>query len=388
MNLPSVLVIDDEAHNFDVIEMLLSDQDYRLHYAANGQNAIASLDLYQPDVILLDVMMPVIDGMEVCKQIKALPQWEHIPIIMVTALSTKEDLARGLEVGADDFISKPVNGIELRARVRSMLRINQQYQRIKALNNLQDHNIQLLKANLDELCGNLLLTLPHELNTPLNGVVGVIELLANGHQDMNPSDLHKWLVIAHHSALRLEQFTQRFLQYAQLEILSSNSSLSEDQTIAPATLATHLVIEEAIKAKAESVDRSQDVQWSLAKVDLSITPQDLLSIIDELLGNAFKFSKPGTLVNVSSQLINDIFYLAIADQGRGMTPGQMTQIGTFSQFERQKHGQQGIGLGLKIVKKIVENRGGKFSISSIYQQGITVEIELPLNQQLPANITL
>ena len=388
MNLPSVLVIDDEAHNFDVIEMLLSDQDYQLHYAANGQKAIATLDLYQPDVILLDVMMPIIDGMEVCRQIKALPQWEHIPIIMVTALSTKEDLARGLEVGADDFISKPVNGIELRARVRSMLRINQQYQRIKELSRLQEHSIELLKANLEQLCGNLLLTLPHELNTPLNGVVGVIELLANGHQDMNPSDLHKWLVIAQHSALRLEQFTKRFLQYAQLEIATSNSSLSEAKTISPATLATHLVIETAIKAKAQSVHRSQDLQWSLAKVDLSITSQDLLSIMDELLENAFKFSKPGTLVNVTSRFVNDIFYLAIADQGRGMTPEQVTQIGIFSQFERQKHGQQGIGLGLKIVQKIVENRGGKFAISSIYQQGTTVAIELPLIQPLEANIAL
>jgi DNA-binding response OmpR family regulator len=378
MNLPSVLVIDDEAHNFDVIEMLLSDQDYQLHYAANGQKAIASLDLYQPDVILLDVMMPVMDGMEVCKQIKVLPQWEHIPIIMVTALNSKEDLARCLETGADDFISKPVNGIELRARVKSMLRINQQYLRIKELYRLQEQNIELLKANLDQLCGNLLLTLPHELNTPLNGVVGIIELLANGHQDMNPSDLHKWLSIAQHSALRLEQFTQRFLQYAQLEILTSQSSLSEAKTISPAKLATHLVIETAIKAKAESVSRSQDLQWSLAKGDLSITSQDLLSIIDELLENAFKFSKPGTLVKVTSQLINDIFYLAIADQGRGMTPEQITQIGTFSQFDRQKYGQQGIGLGLKIVQKIVENQGGKFAISSIYQQGTTVEIELPL----------
>lgn len=112
----SILVIDDEPDNFDVIEAFLSQQDYILHYAPSGQEAIASLNLFQPDLILLDVMMPGTDGITVCKQIKAMPQWQPVPIIMVTALTGKEDLARCLQAGAEDFISKPVNAVELRAR--------------------------------------------------------------------------------------------------------------------------------------------------------------------------------------------------------------------------------------------------------------------------------
>jgi CheY-like chemotaxis protein len=106
MNLASVLIIDDEADNFDVIETILGDRDYQLHYAASGQDAIAYLDTFQPDLILLDVMMPVMDGIEVCERIKALPEWQAVPIIMVTALNSKEDLARCMNAGADDFISK------------------------------------------------------------------------------------------------------------------------------------------------------------------------------------------------------------------------------------------------------------------------------------------
>jgi len=113
MNLPSILVIDDLPDNFDVIETLLSEQDYTLHYVASGQEAIASLNLFQPDLILLDVMMPGMDGIEVCQRIKAMPQWQPVPIIMVTALTAKEDLARCLQSGADDFISKPINALEL-----------------------------------------------------------------------------------------------------------------------------------------------------------------------------------------------------------------------------------------------------------------------------------
>jgi CheY-like chemotaxis protein len=137
---PSILVVDDEPKNFEVIETLLRNQDYRLHYVTNGKEAIASLDLFQPELILLDVMMPVMDGIEVCKEIKAMPQWNAVPIIMVTALTTKTDLAQALFAGADDFISKPINRLELTARVYSMLRIKKQYDRIQSFSTLQRNN--------------------------------------------------------------------------------------------------------------------------------------------------------------------------------------------------------------------------------------------------------
>jgi signal transduction histidine kinase/HPt (histidine-containing phosphotransfer) domain-containing protein/ketosteroid isomerase-like protein len=136
MNLASVLIIDDEADNFDVIETILGDRDYQLHYAASGQDAIAYLDTFQPDLILLDVMMPVMDGIEVCERIKALPEWQAVPIIIVTALNSKEDLARCMNAGADDFISKPLNSLEFRARVSSMLRIKEQHDRLERTNAL------------------------------------------------------------------------------------------------------------------------------------------------------------------------------------------------------------------------------------------------------------
>ena len=145
--MPSILVIDDEPNNFDVIEALLNSPDYVLHYVADGKDAINQLDILQPDLILLDVMMPNTDGIEVCHLIKNMPLWESVPIIMVTALSSKQDLARCLEAGADDFISKPVSGLELRARVRSMLRIKQQYDRIKTLSNLQENTINFFSKS-------------------------------------------------------------------------------------------------------------------------------------------------------------------------------------------------------------------------------------------------
>lgn len=113
----SVLVVDDEATAFDVIEAHLFREGYELFYAPSGAEALERLDAIEPDAILLDVMMPHMDGLAVCHAIKSNTDWKHVPIIMVTALNSKEDLARSLETGADDFITKPVSGIELRARV-------------------------------------------------------------------------------------------------------------------------------------------------------------------------------------------------------------------------------------------------------------------------------
>lgn len=144
----SLLLVDDQPENFDVVQVLLHGEGYELNYAASGQRALDRLGYYTPDVILLDAMMPDLDGLETCRQIKANPQWRSIPIIMVTALSSKEDLARCLEAGADDFISKPVDKVELRARVRSMVRLSTQYFEIQKLySDLQTVNQTLSSFN-------------------------------------------------------------------------------------------------------------------------------------------------------------------------------------------------------------------------------------------------
>ncbi|PSN16277.1 GGDEF domain-containing response regulator [filamentous cyanobacterium CCT1] len=155
----SILIVDDEPSNFEVIETLLSieaaegtsfqeTQPYQLHYAASGAAAIAALDLFKPDLILLDVMMPGMSGLEVCQRIKAMPQWQTVPIIMVTSLISKADLARCFAAGADDFIGKPVTRLELTARVRSMLRIRQQYQALASFNASLEKTVQERTAQL------------------------------------------------------------------------------------------------------------------------------------------------------------------------------------------------------------------------------------------------
>ncbi|NER93326.1 MAG: hybrid sensor histidine kinase/response regulator [Symploca sp. SIO1B1] len=374
MNIPSVLVIDDEPDNFDVIEALLSNQDYQLHYAASGQEAIAFLETYNPDLILLDVMMPGIDGIEVCRQIKTMSKWQAVPIIMVTALSSKSDLARCLTTGADDFISKPVNAVELRARVHSMLRIKQHYDNIQSLSHIQENTINVLENTLNELRGNLASSLSHELNTPLNGILGMIGLLKDDLEDMDLAEIREMLGWADTSARRLENLTKRLLIYLELELAANRQQPIELNW-------THFsasAIEAALKIQAQRVNRSDDLICVFEEADIALSERYLLTILHELVDNALKFSPPQTIIQVSSQVLGEMLKLSIHDSGRGMTTEQIAKIDAFTQFERKTYEQQGIGMGLKIAQKVVELAKGELLINSIYQQETTVDITLPL----------
>ncbi len=127
-------------------------QGYHLYYASNGQEALSILDTVNPDLILLDVMMPGLNGIDVCKKIKTDLQWKIVPIIMVTALSSKEDPTL-VRRGADDFISKPVNRLELCARVKSMLRIKQQHNTIQRFSDLQRNTINVFRPQFTRVNG-------------------------------------------------------------------------------------------------------------------------------------------------------------------------------------------------------------------------------------------
>jgi len=371
----SILVVDDEPDNFDVIETLLSEQNYQLHYAANGKSAIASLEAFQPDLILMDVMMPEMDGIEVCRRIKANPEWQIVPIIMVTALSSKSDLANCLNAGADDFISKPINSVEMRARVHSMLRIKQQYDNIQALSEIQSNTINILESTLNELRGTLSSRMSHELNTPLNGIMGTISLLKEDIENMDILEIREMLGWVDDSAQRLESLTKKFLLYLELE-----SSLSRQQSFKTAqTKFSSDTVTSTLKAYVYKLKRSKDdLVFVLEDAVIAISDRYLLTILHELVDNAVKFSALGTIIKINSQVVDNMFNLSVHDLGRGMTKEQVDRIDAFVQFERKTYEQQGIGLGLRIVKKIVELAGGVFAINSIYQQQTTVNISLPL----------
>ncbi|MBE9229790.1 hybrid sensor histidine kinase/response regulator [Phormidium sp. LEGE 05292] len=352
---PSILVIDDEPDNFDVIDTLLDNTGYQLNYASNGEKALELLESFLPDLILLDVMMPNMSGIEFCQIFKGNPLWQHIPVIMVTALTNKEDLSQCLTAGADDFISKPVNSLELRARVRSMLRIKQQYDA------LQD--TLRLREDLSRM-------VVHDLRNPLSSIVLAAEMiqLPNFSPERLQHKVNQILI----ATQQLESLIDTLLLMAKIE---SGKMLLNLVEIDLCGLCTRVVKDLSAIAGQKKLELVLNLPESghYINVDVALFRR----ILENLLSNAMKFSPSGSkiLLTVNYPAPKRV-KIQVIDSGPGVDANlrqsifQRYEIGTLMKDTSQ------IGLGLAFCKMAVEAHGGQIHVEENYPQGAIFTIDL------------
>ncbi|MCS6812480.1 MAG: response regulator, partial [Cyanobacteria bacterium] len=348
---PSILVVDDEPDNFDVIETLLSVDAalpgrapaWDLHYAASGQEAIEAMDTFNPDLILLDVMMPDMNGLEVCQRLKAMPKWQAVPIIMVTALNTKFDLAQCLHAGADDFIGKPVNALELRARVQAMLRIKQQYDALQTLLKLREDMVHMIV---------------HDLRNPLSNILLGVEILRT--IDYPKEKQQQKLGQIHSAAQRLQLLIDDLLKIALIE--SGELRLNRTEISLRELL-------QSVVAGFEAIASQKD-QTLVTKLPISDRPinVDVVAIhraLDNLLSNAIKFSpRHSQIVVVGKFLDSGAAVIQVIDAGPGVPETLQQKI-----FEKYEIGTimpdvTQIGLGLAFCKMVIEAHGGTICVEN------------------------
>jgi two-component system, sensor histidine kinase and response regulator len=374
----SILVIDDESDNFDVIETLLHDEGYQLNYAPSGQRAIDRLDRFQPDIILLDVMMPDLDGMEVCRRIKTNPQWQAVPIIMVTALTTKDDLAQCLRTGADDFISKPVNGVELRARIHSMLRIKQQYDNVQTL----------LKAREDMT--NMIV---HDLRNPLASIVLASHILR--FPTLSPEKQQEKVNQIAIAGQQLQSLIDSLLimgklesgkmvlNYTEVDLCVICRSAVEDMEAIAAqkslTLVSYLPDSVSEAGRSPAVAMLGDSPSGLVKVDAAMFRR----VLDNLLSNAIKFSPSNSQVSLRAEYSGvGGAKVQVADSGPGVSEDlrqsifEKYEIGTLNSEVSQ------IGLGLAFCKKAIEAHHGSITVEDNHPRGSIFTVFLPENSPI------
>ncbi|MUG98431.1 response regulator [Scytonema sp. UIC 10036] len=352
---PTILIIDDEPDNFDVIDTLLDTEGYQLSYVSNGEQALALLKAFQPDVILLDVMMPQMNGIEFCQKFKSHPQWKHIPVIMVTALTAKEDLSKCLALGADDFISKPVNGVELRSRVKSMLRIKKQYDTLQ--------ETLRLRENLSEM-------IVHDLRNPLTTIIMATEIL--GMAKFSPELLQKKTDAIVRSARQLQSLIDNLLLMAKLESGKMILQRTEVDLFAICYSAISDLEIFAEQKKLKLVVSLPAIGGSVS-VDLNLFRR----VLDNLLFNAIKFAPYNSEIMLCADYPKPgRARIQVADSGPGVKEELRQKI--FEKYEigtPMKEVSQ-IGLGLAFCKMTVEAHGGSIKVEKNEPKGAIFTVEI------------
>jgi hypothetical protein len=363
-----ILIIEDQPDVRENIEAILELEDYETLSAENGEIGIEMAENNHPDLILCDVMMPKLDGFGVVQALRQNPITSTIPLIFLTAKADRLSLRQGMDLGGDDYLTKPFTLDELINAVKSRLSKQTLIQ-------------QDVDQEQDKFRSNITRSLPHELNTPLNGILATSDLLINYYDTMDADEAQSCLADIKFSGQRLYRLIQNFLLFTQLELFQSNPQQSQiwQNRLSQTTTNSVSIIQKITQAIAKPIGRTDDLQLFLKEESIRIAEQDLYKITEEIIDNAFKFSKKGTPIIVQSTLENKKFILTVSNQGRGMTSEQIAQIGAYMQFERKLYEQQGSGLGLIIAKRMTELYGGQFKIQSTPNETTTVCICLPLN---------
>lgn len=350
-----IMIVDDELSMRTYVQMMLEPQGYDLILLENGLELLDELSKPNiPDLIILDVIMPMMNGFEACRKIKANPRWQHIPIILVTVLETKEAILQGMEAGADDFLQKPVNYHELQARVRSMLRIKNQYDELEKI------------LHLREELSNMVI---HDMSSPITLIQLHTALLEEQITDPKQREHLEMIQIA---AERLDSFTNDMLMMAKLEHSKLRVNLSEveiNEVILNAE--KHF----SIMAKSKGIELKLELPEQPLKLFLD---QHLFSrVVANLLTNALQYSPPQSKVVLRLQNINKHLKLQVIDEGVGIPETDRERIfNKFEVVELKKKGIKQIGLGLTFCKMAVDAHGGKIYAQENQPHGSIFTVEI------------
>jgi signal transduction histidine kinase len=358
-----ILVIDDDEQVCDMIAASLSMEGFETIQAMDGHEGIAAARQHAPDLIVCDIMMPNLDGYATLSAIRKDPATATTPFIFLTGQTTKSDMRLGMDLGADDFLAKPVMIQELVMAIQSRL---------------QKHQLarQETERKLNELRVNLSTSLPHEIRTPLSGIIGFAEVLRDDCAGLKATEISEMATIILKSATRLGILVENFLTYSQLELLSANPN-KQAFVGREASVVLKVHLEEVATKKGNEYERSSDIRLALSGNEAAISTQNMKRIAEELIDNALKFSKDGSPIEISSDQTETSFILVVRDHGVGMEPKNLAEIGAYRQFDRTRHEQQGSGLGLAIAKRMTELYGGRFAMESVVGKGTSVTVELP-----------
>jgi len=358
-----ILYIDDNTNLLEEILEALKFEGFDVFGASGGSEGIEVAKREKPDLILCDIMMQGIDGFEVYKQLKQDSSTSLIPFIFLTALAEQNEIRKGMELGVDDYIIKPILLEELLNAIRIRLQKSEEISK-------------LIKMQLDELRERVLHVLPHEILTPLNGILGFAGIIKDDTSSISRNEIKEMASYIESSGNRLLKLVNNYLNY--VYIVSGNCLDVKKELIS-----VHDLIGNVSRLVAEKYNRVDDLIFKLEDAELMIEHNDMVFLIRELVDNAFKFSKPNSSVMVMNTRNSDHIEIQIKDHGIGFPIDNLSNIGAFNQFNREKMEQQGSGLGLITSILIAQRYKGSLQVIKT-TIGTKVKLTFPLPKQILA----
>lgn len=362
MNKPTIMVVDDQPRNMKIVSELLSlSMGYDITQAGSGEEALILLEATIPDLILLDVMMPDMDGVETCKLIKENPALADIPIIFLSAADDKNLIVQALESGGVDYVTKPFSRAELLTRVRTHLALKMARDSLKAL-----------AEDKDELLG----ILTHDLKNHLGGMQMSAQLL-HDRMERQPTDAK-----SHHLVDNILLNTAQMLAFVK-EFLANNMAERtlqfSSETVNLSQAAAQAVRQYQLTAERKEIKLICDLTPAGNSM-IAADPMALKQVLDNLISNAIKFSPSGKSIYISVSPMNgDCVECCIRDEGPGFTDADKAHM--FRRYARLSArptgGEPSTGLGLSIVKKLIEAMHGHLLLDSTLGQGAAFIVRLP-----------
>jgi two-component system, sensor histidine kinase and response regulator len=370
----TLLLVDDNPLILRALSLALRHEQYLLYSAQNGIEALELAQQIKPDLILLDVKMPSLDGFEVCKKLKTSGTTRDTPIIFLTALDEEDNRLHGFKVGGADYITKPFCSEEVSARVRVHLALRSKQEELKHLREQDQHYFAQINALREEVLDQM----RHDLKNPLSSIKASTYLIKQLTQTQ-PSRIAVYTERIDHAVDQTYHLMERLLEIVKLE--TGRSTRRELVEIEPFIQKIADIFKPLAEAREIRLLTHLHLKAGLAG---SFDPEQMHSVISNLLCNALKYTAATGKVSLQVSMVGQDLRFEVSDTGRGIAEQYLNKI--FDRLYRVPEDEDcvtGTGLGLYIVKSVVEQHGGFVTVESKVGSGSTFAVSLPL-QDAPA----
>ena len=364
-----ILIVDEVMSNVLLLKVLLTNEKFAIATASNGRQALEQVEKENPDLVLLDVMMPDMSGFEVAQHLKSNPNTADIPIIFLTALNSTADIVKGFQVGANDFISKPFNKEELIIRVTHQISLVA----AKRLILSKTEELQRTIAGRDKLYS----VIAHDLRSPMGSIKMVLNMLIlNLPSEKIGAEMYELLTMANQTTEDVFSLLDNLLKWTKSQIGKLNVVYQDVDLVE----VTDGVIE--IFSMVASLKKIRIHEMKPEKMMVNADIDMLKTVVRNLLSNAIKFSKENSEVLVKMEEVDGMAVVSVQDYGCGISEeGQKKLLHTDTHFSTfGTNNEEGSGLGLLLCKDFVVKNGGKLWFTSKEGEGSIFSFSIPVKK--------